>query len=100
MIPARGPEGGRVFRSGPPSPSPNRSPAVTGTGTGTGSLAAPTPHTPHTPPAVSLLLINYEYPPIGGGAGTATWQIGRHLAAMRCRVAVLTSRFRDQPAFE
>src|SRR5437773_11184487 len=53
-------------------------------------------HTPHTP---SLLLVNYEYPPIGGGAGTATWQIGRHLAAAGCRVAVLTSRFRGQPAF-
>src|SRR5690349_3531108 len=47
---------------------------------------------------LSLLLVNYEYPPLGGGAGNATQQIARQLAARGCRVTVLTSRFRGQPA--
>jgi glycosyltransferase involved in cell wall biosynthesis len=47
-----------------------------------------------------VLLINYEYPPLGGGAGTATAAIARALAALGCDVVVLTSRFRGQPARE
>lgn len=47
-----------------------------------------------------VLLINYEYPPLGGGAGTATRGIARSLAAMGCDVVVLTSRFRGQPRRE
>jgi glycosyltransferase involved in cell wall biosynthesis len=38
-----------------------------------------------------LLLINYEFPPIGGGAATATHAIGRALAQMGHGVSVLTS---------
>jgi glycosyltransferase involved in cell wall biosynthesis len=44
---------------------------------------------------VNILLINYEYPPIGGGAATATAAIAGHLAALGHVVTVLTSRFRD-----
>lgn len=51
-------------------------------------------------PPLSLLLVNYEYPPIGGGAGNATYHIAHDLAAAGCRVTVLTSRFRGQPARE
>jgi len=47
-----------------------------------------------------VLLINYEYPPIGGGAGTATAGLARAMASLGCDVVVLTSRFRDQPHFE
>jgi glycosyltransferase involved in cell wall biosynthesis len=44
---------------------------------------------------VNILMINYEYPPIGGGAATATAAIAGHLASLGHAVTVLTSRFRD-----
>jgi glycosyltransferase involved in cell wall biosynthesis len=44
---------------------------------------------------MNFLLINYEYPPIGGGAATATRAIAGHLASLGHAVTVLTSRFRD-----
>jgi glycosyltransferase involved in cell wall biosynthesis len=44
---------------------------------------------------MKILLINYEYPPIGGGAATATAAIAQHLASLGHTVTVLTSRFRD-----
>lgn len=47
-----------------------------------------------------ILLINYEYPPLGGGAGTATAGIARALSELGCDVVVLTSRYRDLPARE
>lgn len=40
-----------------------------------------------------VLLINYEYPPIGGGAATASYHIARQLASMGHRAVVLTSGF-------
>lgn len=42
-----------------------------------------------------FLLINYEYPPIGGGAATATAAIAGHLTSMGHAVTVLTSRYGD-----
>src|SRR5919198_1367166 len=47
-----------------------------------------------------VLLINYEFPPIGAGAGNATANIARCLAAAGVEVGVLTSRYRDLPARE
>ncbi len=47
-----------------------------------------------------VLLINYEYPPLGGGAGTATAGMARALTGLGCDVVVLTSRFRGLPARE
>jgi glycosyltransferase involved in cell wall biosynthesis len=44
---------------------------------------------------MNILLINYEYPPIGGGAATATAAIAGHLASLGHAVTVLTSGFRD-----
>ena len=44
-----------------------------------------------------LLLINSEYPPIGGGAGNATAHIARCLAAMGHETLVITSRFGNLP---
>ena len=44
---------------------------------------------------MNFLLINYAYPPIGGGAATATSAIAGHLASLGHAVTVLTSRFRD-----
>lgn len=39
----------------------------------------------------SLLLLNYEYPPLGGGAANATFFMARALARLGHRVTVLTS---------
>ena len=41
-----------------------------------------------------ILLLNYEYPPIGGGAGNAAFHIGRELAEMGDEIIVLTSGFK------
>lgn len=50
--------------------------------------------------AARVLLVNYEYPPLGGGAGTATAALARALVDLGCDVVVLTSRFRGQPGEE
>lgn len=42
---------------------------------------------------MKLLLINYEYPPIGGGAATATCHIARELLQQGHQVAVLTANY-------
>ena len=47
-----------------------------------------------------ILLVNYELPPLGGGAGNATAQIARHLAMGGDDVCVLTSGFRGLPGRE
>ena len=47
-----------------------------------------------------ILLVNYEYPPLGGGAGQATASLAREFAAAGHEVLVLTSRFSGQPAME
>jgi glycosyltransferase involved in cell wall biosynthesis len=44
-----------------------------------------------------VLLLNYEYPPAGGGAGFATANIARELAKKGVDVEVLTSRIEDEP---
>ena len=43
---------------------------------------------------MNILLINYEYPPIGGGAANATYHMGRCLTNYGHSVTVLTSRFK------
>lgn len=47
-----------------------------------------------------VLLINYEYPPLGGGAGNATAHLAGEFARNGAEVVVLTSRFRDLPELE
>lgn len=42
-----------------------------------------------------LLLVNYEFPPIGGGAATATEKIAQSLVAQGHQVSVMTSAFRN-----
>jgi len=44
-----------------------------------------------------LLLVNYEYPPVGAGAATATQAIAHNLVALGHQVAVLTGSFRGLP---
>lgn len=46
---------------------------------------------------MNLLLINYEYPPVGGGAANATQAIGRSLVRKGHEVRVLTSGLTDSP---
>ncbi len=40
---------------------------------------------------MKLLLLNYEYPPLGGGAGRAMQSIAKHLVAMGHSVDIITS---------
>ena len=47
-----------------------------------------------------LLLINYEYPPLGGGAGNATAHLAREFTLLGAEVMVLTSAFRGLPGQE
>ena len=47
-----------------------------------------------------LLLINYEYPPLGGGAGNATAHLAREFAKLGAEVWVLTSAFQELPRCE
>ncbi len=48
-------------------------------------------------PAEHILIVNSEYPPIGGGAGNASAQLARHLTQLGRRVTVLTARFAGLP---
>jgi len=47
-----------------------------------------------------LLLLNYEFPPLGGGAATATFHMARALVDRGHEVDVLTSGAREFPAEE
>src|SRR5688572_19025920 len=47
-----------------------------------------------------LLIVNYEFPPVGGGASFACLGLARTLVARGNRVDVLTSRLQRQPRFE
>jgi glycosyltransferase involved in cell wall biosynthesis len=45
---------------------------------------------------VKILLVNYEFPPIGGGASTASYGLALELARRGHSIHVLTSRYRQQ----
>lgn len=47
-----------------------------------------------------ILVINSEYPPVGGGAGNASANIARCLASFDHQVTVLTAHFVGQPYLE
>lgn len=47
-----------------------------------------------------LLLINNEFPPIGGGGSTVTKYAIRHLVAAGHTVTLMTSRYKDLPLQE
>lgn len=47
-----------------------------------------------------LLLVNYEYPPLGGGAANATANMARELAVQGVEVTVLTAAFGALPRRE
>ena len=45
---------------------------------------------------MKILLLNYEFPPMGGGAANATFNIAKELVKLGHSVDVLTSRLKDQ----
>jgi len=47
-----------------------------------------------------LLIINYEYPPVGAGAATFNQYLVDELSAAGYTIAVLTSKFGDLPQYE
>jgi len=47
-----------------------------------------------------ILMINYEFPPIGGGGGNVTYYISKNLARGGHDVCVITSQFRCLPKYE
>ena len=49
---------------------------------------------------MKILLINSEFPPIGGGAGNASANLARCLAFLGHQVIVLTAAYRDLPREE
>ena len=49
---------------------------------------------------LKILYLNYEYPPMGGGAGNATHQTAKQMAARGHQVHVVTSRFDQQANVE
>ena len=48
---------------------------------------------------MNVLILNHEYPPLGGGAGRASAHIAQELVGMGDHVDVLTTSFGDLPAF-
>ncbi len=47
-----------------------------------------------------ILLLNYEHPPLGGGAGNATANMAREMAGMGVAVRVVTAAFKGLPRRE
>jgi len=47
-----------------------------------------------------ILIINYEFPPLGGGAASASFHIARELVRLDCSITLLTSHFRGLPKNE
>jgi len=50
--------------------------------------------------ALRVLLINYEYPPLGGGGGNATRHLGRALVRLGAKAMVITAAYGNLPATE
>lgn len=47
-----------------------------------------------------ILVLNYEFPPIGGGASPVTYDLCKYFARMGDQVDVITMRYRDLPKYE
>lgn len=47
--------------------------------------------------SISLLILNYEYPPIGGGAGNATQYIIQELLTLGYHIDLVTTQFGSEP---
>jgi len=49
---------------------------------------------------LKILIANYEFPPIGGGASKVSFELARKLVGQGHEVFVLTSRYGDAPSVE
>lgn len=49
---------------------------------------------------MKILVLNHEFPPVGGGASPMSWQLCRHLAARGHSLDVVTMRFADLPHYQ
>lgn len=49
---------------------------------------------------MKILLLNYEFPPLGGGAGNATKNIAREMTALGHSVTIITTWFKGFPEIE
>jgi glycosyltransferase involved in cell wall biosynthesis len=49
---------------------------------------------------MNILLINYEYPPIGAGAANATYYMAKSFVELGNEVVVLTAGFKDKVGYE
>jgi len=49
---------------------------------------------------MKILVLNYEYPPLGGGGGVATKQIVEGLVDMGHKIDIVTSHHKDLPKYE
>ena len=56
--------------------------------------------TAQPPQSLKILILNSEFPPIGGGAGTATANLAKYMASQGLDVKVCTSRFEHLPSRE
>jgi glycosyltransferase involved in cell wall biosynthesis len=46
---------------------------------------------------MNILVLNYEYPPLGGGAGNITKQLAENFAKQKNKVVVITTWYNDLP---
>ncbi len=49
---------------------------------------------------LKILMLNHEFPPVGGGASPITFELSKQLVQMGNRVDVVTMHYRDLPRFE
>ena len=49
---------------------------------------------------LKVLILNSEYPPIGGGAGTATANLARFMASKGVEIKIVTARYGNLPVLE
>jgi len=49
---------------------------------------------------MKILMLNHEFPPVGGGASPVTFELSKQLVQMGHRVDVVTMHYRDLPRFE
>ena len=47
-----------------------------------------------------ILILNYEFPPLGGGAGKASYNLARELVNLGNQIDVITCRMKGQPIEE
>lgn len=49
---------------------------------------------------MNVLMLNYEFPPIGGGASPVSYDIGKGLSGLGHKITVVTMRYKGLPAYE